>query len=74
MVTDQQFLWWLHERLVKVHGEHEMMGYMHRLRAIIVGIPSNNVSVCANYTETDVDILRERFKSYLEKQNDSQST
>jgi hypothetical protein len=34
-MTDQQFLWWVHERLVYQHGNHELMDYMHRLRSII---------------------------------------
>lgn len=32
---DKEFLVWLHERLVHVHGEKPLMDYMHRLRAII---------------------------------------
>lgn len=34
-MTDQQFLWWIHERLVHQYGEDEMMDYMRRLRAVI---------------------------------------
>lgn len=34
-MTDAQFLMWIHERLVHVHGENELVDYPHRLRAII---------------------------------------
>lgn len=38
-ITDREFLCWLHERLVKVHGESGLVDYMHRLRAVIRNIP-----------------------------------
>ena len=34
-MKDREFLIWLHERLCKVHGETEIVDYMHKLRAII---------------------------------------
>lgn len=40
METDREVLIWLHERLVKVHGEKELYDYMHRLRAIIANTPA----------------------------------
>ena len=60
-MTDQQFLWWLHERLVKVHGEREMVDYMHHLRAIIVDtLPKKGTARVARM-DTDADVLRKRF-------------
>jgi len=35
-MKDKEFLIWLHERLTKVHGEKNMVDYMHRFRAIII--------------------------------------
>lgn len=40
-MTDREFLMWLHERLVNVHGEDECFDYMHKLRAIINAIPAD---------------------------------
>ena len=40
-MTDQQFLYWIHERLVNVHGEGALFDYMHHLRAIILATPKN---------------------------------
>jgi len=34
-MKDREFLIWLHERLVEVHGEVPEVDYMHKLRAII---------------------------------------
>ncbi len=38
-MTDKEFLWWIHERLVCVHGERELSEYMHHLRALIIDLP-----------------------------------
>lgn len=38
-MKDQQFLIWLHERLVNVHNEDSCNDYMHKLRAIIRDMP-----------------------------------
>jgi hypothetical protein len=34
-MKDRDFLKWIHERLEYVHHESPLMGYMHKLRAII---------------------------------------
>jgi hypothetical protein len=34
-MTDQQILIWIHQRLVKVHGEDVNVDYMHRFREAI---------------------------------------
>lgn len=44
-MTDSEFLWWLHDRLNKVHGENQMLDYMWRLRSI--------ASHLENYDECD---------------------
>ena len=38
METDFQILCWLHERLVNVHGESELMDYMHAFRRVIASL------------------------------------
>ncbi len=38
-MTDRDFLIWLHQRLVLVHGESELLDYMWKLRAIIEATP-----------------------------------
>lgn len=60
-MTDQKFLWWLHERLAKVHGEREMVDYMHHLRAIIVDTPAKKETARVARMDADVDALRKRF-------------
>lgn len=62
-MNDQQFLWWLHERLVKTHGEREMVDYMHRLRAIIVDMPAKDAPPQVARMDTEAAILRERFSA-----------
>ena len=61
-MTDQRFLWWLHERLVNVYAESDMMDYMNRLRAIIVDMPPEKETVSISNMDTDVETLRQQFK------------
>ena len=39
-MNDRDFLIWLHERLVNIHGENDCYGFMHRLRNIIANTPA----------------------------------
>lgn len=34
-MSDKEFLQWIHDRLVLVHGENERIDYMWKLRSII---------------------------------------
>lgn len=43
-MSDREFLIWLHARLTDVHGEWQLVDYMHRLRAIIAATPSDRSS------------------------------
>lgn len=43
-MTDRDFLIWLHQRLVEVHGESSFMDYMHFLRDIIHTTPKGRRS------------------------------
>jgi len=43
-MSDRDFLMWLHERLVHVHGEDRLKDYMHKLRCIIVATPPDRVT------------------------------
>jgi hypothetical protein len=43
-MTDRDFLIWLHQRLVKVHGESKYVDYMHFLRDIIYATPKDRRS------------------------------
>jgi len=40
-MKDKEFLIWLHERLMNVHGEDIYVDYMHKLRAIISATPDD---------------------------------
>lgn len=54
-MKDREFLIWIHERLEHVHGEDPSFDYMHKLRAIIIGINhekiTNIVSPCNSMDE-----------------------
>lgn len=43
-MKDRDFLIWLHERLIFVHGEDVNYDYMHALRAIINKTPIDQLS------------------------------
>lgn len=43
-MTDREFLMWLHERLVSVHGEDACFDYMYKLRAIIKATPADRTT------------------------------
>ena len=50
-MSDADFLRWIHERLVNVHGENPSCDYMHRLRAII-----NSLSVDLDHMMSFIDV------------------
>lgn len=60
-MTNQEFLWWIHERLRRVHGESEFVDYMHHLRAVIVDMDSKQTSPKIARMDTDFNLLSERF-------------
>jgi hypothetical protein len=62
-MTDREFLWWIHERLVNVHGEKEMLDYMHHLRAIVADMPKKRETPNVARTDTSADALRQHFKA-----------
>lgn len=43
-MTDREILIWIHQRLVKVHGESKYVDYMHALRDVIYGMPKDHDS------------------------------
>lgn len=64
-MNDREFLCWLHERLVIVHGEDRCVDYMHKLRAIIRDTPKDRVSpnnaCCNSLKELFSDVLKEPY-------------
>ncbi len=44
-MKDREFLMWLHERLEHVHGENDLLDYMHKLRNIIRATPEEQESL-----------------------------
>jgi len=60
-MTDKQFLWWIHERLVNVHGESELFDYMHHLRHIIFDMPSDKETPDIARCETDAKAMRKKL-------------
>jgi len=53
IMNDREFLMWLHERLVDVHGDNPLMDYMHKLRAIISVIPKQQRTPTGKYNSLD---------------------
>jgi len=43
-MTDREILIFIHQRLVKVHGESKFVDYMHALRDVIYGMPKDKQS------------------------------
>ena len=58
-MKDRDFLLWLHERLVKVHGESPYYDYMHRFREIIAAIPVEQHATGKVATMVSMDMLKE---------------
>jgi hypothetical protein len=60
-MTDKRFLWWIHERLSKIHGESEFLDYMHHLRAIIADMPSDAETPRIARMDTSPSLMRREF-------------
>jgi hypothetical protein len=58
-MTDRELLIWIHQRLVKVHGESPLVDYMHRLRDVIHGMPKDRDSAGRVVTMHSHDVLKE---------------
>lgn len=58
-MRDKSFLQWIHARLLTVHGENEMVDYMHKLRCIIEATPDTqetpNIGTGGNFMEVPED-------------------
>lgn len=52
-LTDQQFLMWIHERLIIVHGESHLVDYMHHLREIIADTDARQITASVARSDTD---------------------
>ena len=53
-MKDREFLIWIHERLVYVHGDSPYIDFMHKLRNIIISYPKDKETpniACANSLE-----------------------
>ena len=61
-MSDREFLMWLHARLTEVHGENELMDYMHKLRAIIAATPADRKTVVGGVSNS-LDELRENLEN-----------
>lgn len=54
-MSDKEFLQWIHDRLVLIHGENENFDYMWKLRSIISNTQTDKVTpnVICQYDEVD---------------------
>jgi hypothetical protein len=43
-MTDREFLIWIHQRLINIHGEDPLVDYMGKLRCIIAKTPGNKTT------------------------------
>lgn len=65
-MTDREFLIWLHQRLVRVHGESKFVDYMHFLRDIINTTPPDKRSKGEVVTMDSSKVLDEIERLELE--------
>ena len=66
-LTDREILIWIHQRLVKVHKESEIMDYMHALRSVIHGMPPDKQSrgpVCDMHSMNVLEEIRRSDTDY----------
>jgi hypothetical protein len=59
-MNDREFLMWLHARLTEVHGEHSLVDYMRKFRAVISSIPENQVTPNDGRGGNNLESLREK--------------
>jgi dUTP pyrophosphatase len=59
-MEDKEFLLWIHNRLVKVHGENENFDYMIRLRSMIKATPQ---SIGKKMKQIEIKILNRKLTS-----------
>lgn len=60
-MNDREILIWIHQRLVKVHGESEYADYMHALRDVIYGMPQDRDSqggVVTMHSNEVLDVIK----------------
>jgi len=62
-VKDREHLIWIHERLVKWHGEDPLIDFLHKLRAIIKNTPADkespNIGTSSNIEQLMEEIEKE---------------
>ena len=58
-MTDREILIWIHQRMVKVHGESQFVDYMHKLRDVIHGMPKDRKSSSNITNMNSTDVLQE---------------
>ncbi len=68
-MKDRDFLMWIHERLVNVHGENERYDYMHKLRSVIYAIPKDqDTPAMSSFAMNSLDDLYKRLDSESSKE------
>jgi hypothetical protein len=59
VMTDREILIYIHQRMVKVHGESPFVNYMHKLRDVIHGMPKDRKSSSNVTNMNSTDVLQE---------------
>jgi hypothetical protein len=59
-MSDAKFLFWIMQRLIKVHGDSEHANFICKLRAIIENTPVYQVTL--NVTKLDMNELRKKIE------------
>jgi len=53
-MKDRDFLIWVHERLEYVHGDHPLVDFMHKLRAVISSMnPEHETPIRAQFNSLE---------------------
>ena len=61
-MTDSQILIWIHQRLVKVHGENPNVDYMHRFREAIGWSLGSSVQLGNDYSSSVLEYINKLEK------------
>jgi GTP cyclohydrolase II len=63
-MTDAEILIWIHQRLVKVHGENPHTDYMHRFREAIGWSLDSSVQLGNDYSSAVLEYIYKLEKTH----------
>jgi len=67
-MKDREFLWWIHNRLITVHGENENYDYMHKFRSVIWTVPAEQKT--PNVSGLEARPMKSNLALFLRRKSD----